>query len=97
AVAGFGLLLAAAAIVLRDLLVLRHLADRGIERDLLLVAPDLDLRLFADRGLSDDKRQVTHLVDGVAVEGLDDIALLEAGLRRRSTRRHIGDERAFGL
>src|SRR5260221_279800 len=76
------------------LLVGRHLADIDLHLLVMAVAPDGDVSLAVDRRLGNQPRQIVQLVDLVAVELDDDVALLDAGTRRRAVRVDVGDERA---
>src|SRR5260221_6688892 len=82
------------AIVGRDLLlVVRHLTDIGLKLLVAATAQDGDVDLAIDRCFSDQSRQIVELVDLMPIELDDDIALLDAGTRRRAVCRDIGNER----
>src|SRR5260221_10403261 len=75
------------------LLVVRHLTDLGLKLLVAATAQDGDVDLAIDRRFSDQSRQIVELVDLMPIELDDDIALLDAGTRRRAVCRDIGNER----
>ena len=59
-----------------------------------LAAADLDRDLLADAARVDVDAELPAVLHRLAVEGQDDVAGLEARLRRRATRRHVGEHDA---
>ena len=54
--------------------------DRNVDRALMAIAPDRQFRGASLRGVRDVEREVTRALDRLAVEGGDDVALLQLGL-----------------
>src|SRR5829696_3725891 len=63
-----------------------RLGERRTHRLLLSVPGEDDGHLVTDAGGLDDPDQVIRVVDGLAVHRLDDVALLDAGLRGGAVR-----------
>src|SRR6185312_12903478 len=81
----------------RNLFVVLEPAHSDFERLLFAFADDDDIDLFADRRIGDDAGQVTHFLDGVAVERDDHIARLDAGRLGRALVVDTGHQRATRL
>ena len=78
----------------RHLLAVFEPAERDGLGLFLALADDDHRRLLADRRIGDDARQVTHLLDVLAVELDDHVARLDAGGLGRSLVVDAGNQRA---
>src|SRR5437762_2812815 len=85
----------AAPEALLRLALVRRLADLHLERDLLLLAPDLELRVLVGREETDGALEIARPLELLAVELQQDVAALDAGLGRGAVGYDLVDEHAL--
>ena len=72
--------------------IFRQLAQHHLPDDPLALAPDIDPDVLARQRFGNRARQVTRLLDVLAVEAQDHVADLDPGLGRGVALEHLGDQ-----